>query len=69
MGREKATLAAAYEFGTPEQLAGIAAVAMDMREPHQKFSLMHEFAKTRYCLHHQLHTDRNTHENWALQFL
>ena len=35
-GREKASLAAFYESRTPDQLAGIEAVAMDMWEPTSK---------------------------------
>ncbi|MFM8952376.1 MAG: transposase [Planctomycetaceae bacterium] len=38
-GREKASLAAFYESRTPEQLAGIEAVAMDMWEPYIQSTL------------------------------
>ncbi|MFM8702721.1 MAG: transposase [Planctomycetia bacterium] len=38
-GREKASLAAFYESRTPEQLAGIQAVAMDMWEPFVQATL------------------------------
>jgi transposase len=38
-GREKASLAAFYESRTPDQLAGIEAVAMDMWEPYVQATL------------------------------
>jgi transposase len=38
-GREKASLAAFYESRTPEQLAGIEAIAMDMWEPYIQSTL------------------------------